>query len=64
MARAGDVIENPIRGERVVFRRVAADTGGELVQFDFFMKPDVPPVVEHVHARQEERIEVVSGTVS
>jgi quercetin dioxygenase-like cupin family protein len=64
MARAGDVIENPVRGERVVFRSTAADTGGELLQFDFFMKPGVPPVFEHVHARQEERIEVVSGTVS
>ncbi|MDP9236910.1 MAG: cupin domain-containing protein [Chloroflexota bacterium] len=64
MARAGDVIENPVRGERVVFRRTAADTGGELLEFDFFMKPGVPPVFEHVHPRQEERIEVVSGTVS
>jgi quercetin dioxygenase-like cupin family protein len=64
MARAGDVIENPVRGERVVFRSTAADTGGELLQFDFFMRPGVPPMFEHVHARQEERIEVISGTVS
>ena len=64
MAHAGDVIENPVRGERVVFLRTAADTDGELVRFDFFMKPHVPPMFEHIHARQEERIEVVSGTVS
>jgi quercetin dioxygenase-like cupin family protein len=64
MARAGDVIENPVRGERVIFRRTGADTSGELVEFDFFMAPGVPPMFEHVHARQEERIEVVSGTAS
>ena len=34
MARAGDVLENPVTGERIVFRRVAADTNGELLLFD------------------------------
>jgi hypothetical protein len=34
VAHAGEVIENPVTGERVVFRQTARDTGGELLQFD------------------------------
>ena len=63
MAHAGDTIENPATGERIVFRKTAADTGGELLLFDLFLKPHgfVPTV--HIHLRQEERVEVVSGSV-
>lgn len=61
MARPGDVLENPRTGERIVFRQTSADTNGELLQFDFFVNPDgfAPP--RHLHARVEERIELVSG---
>ena len=34
MAHIGQVIENPLSGERIVFRQTAADTGGRLVAFD------------------------------
>jgi hypothetical protein len=34
VAHAGEVIENPVTGERVVFRQTARDTGGELLQFE------------------------------
>ena len=63
MARAGDVLENPNSGERIVFRKTAQDTDGELLRFDFFVKPDgfAPP--RHVHAQVEERIELVSGNL-
>jgi len=61
MAKPGDVIENPRTGERIVFRQTAAETGGELLQFDFFVNPGgfAPP--RHVHERVEERVELVSG---
>jgi len=63
MARAGDVFEIARTGERFVFRKRPRDTNGELLEIDFFINPDgfAPP--RHVHARVEERIEVVSGTV-
>src|SRR3990172_7452383 len=63
MAHAGDTIENPATGERIVFRRTAADTGGELLLFDLFLKPHGFIPVEHLHARQEERVEVVAGSL-
>lgn len=63
MAKAGDVIENPLAGERFVFRKTARDTNGELLQFDLFVKPHGAVPVEHIHPLQEERFEVISGTV-
>ena len=63
MAKQGDVIENPVTGERIVFRKTAGDTNGDLLQFDLFLRPHGFVPVEHIHARQGERVEVVSGTV-
>lgn len=65
MARAGDVIEAPAgRGftGRAVFRKTAGDTDGELVRMDFTCPPGVPLSIEHIHPKQEERFEVLSGT--
>ncbi len=63
MARPGDVIENPLSGERFVFRQTARETNGELLQFDLFLRPGGSVPVEHVHGRQEERFEIVNGSV-
>jgi hypothetical protein len=51
MAKAGDVIENPDMGTRIVFRRTAAETRGELLQFDFFVQPHKGVASEHLHPR-------------
>src|SRR3990172_12874214 len=63
MAQGGDSIDNPVTGQRVIFRKRAGDTGGELLQFELFMKPHGPRMLEHVHPRQEELLEVVAGAV-
>lgn len=63
MARPGDVIESPVLGERIIFRKTASDTHGELLQLENIAKPGTPGPVEHIHLRQEERIEVVSGVM-
>ncbi len=63
MAYAGQIIENPVSGEKITFRRTAADTGGELLEFDIELTPDGHVPGLHVHRRQEERFEVVSGTM-
>ncbi len=63
MARAGEAIEIPKTGERIVFRKTAADTDGELLQLDFFVAPNGFAPRRHVHARVEERIALVSGTL-
>jgi quercetin dioxygenase-like cupin family protein len=63
MAYAGQVLENPVSGERIVFRRTAVDTGGELLAFELFLSPNGHVPGAHVHPEQEERFEVVKGTI-
>ncbi|MGH2923797.1 MAG: cupin domain-containing protein [Solirubrobacterales bacterium] len=63
MAHAGQTIENPLSGERITFRKTAADTNGELLAFDLELSPDVHVPGMHVHPSQEERFEIVSGTM-
>jgi mannose-6-phosphate isomerase-like protein (cupin superfamily) len=63
MAYAGQTIENPISGERITFRRTAADTDGEVLTFDLELSPDGNVPGMHVHPTQEERFEVVDGTM-
>jgi quercetin dioxygenase-like cupin family protein len=64
MAKVGETIENPITGERVIWRKTAQDTNGELVQFDLFVRPHGFVVVEHVHLIQQESFEIIKGVVS
>lgn len=61
MAERGDQIENPVTGERIVFRETARETGGELLSFDLYLRPGGSVPLAHVHPRQEERFEIVSG---
>lgn len=63
MVQPGDTILNPGMGARVVFRRTARETNGELLQFDFFLQPRHIIAVEHIHPQQEERFQVISGNV-
>jgi quercetin dioxygenase-like cupin family protein len=61
MAYAGQVIENPVSGERITFVTTAADTGGELLVIELELAPDGHAPGLHVHPILEERFEVVSG---
>lgn len=61
MAYQGQVIDNPVSGERITFRQTAADTAGELLAIDLELTPDGHVPGAHVHPEQEERFEVVSG---
>jgi quercetin dioxygenase-like cupin family protein len=63
MAYAGQILENPVSGERIVFRKTASDTDGELLAFELFLDPDGQVPGAHVHPEQEERFEVVEGTM-
>lgn len=57
------VIDNPRSGERIVIVRSAAETDGELLEFDTFLKPGAHVPASHVHPAQEERFTIVSGQV-
>jgi mannose-6-phosphate isomerase-like protein (cupin superfamily) len=63
VARRGEVLESPINGQRAIFRQTADDTGGRLLRLDFFVAPGGFLGNEHLHPKQEERIEVLSGTL-
>lgn len=63
MIHAGDVVENPVTGERIVFHETSRQTGGEAVVFETFVQPDGFVAAAHVHPKQEERFAVVSGTL-
>jgi len=62
MVKAGDTIESPLAGSRIVFLKTARDTNDELLQLDFFIKGGGRVPFEHVHPYQEERFEILSGT--
>jgi mannose-6-phosphate isomerase-like protein (cupin superfamily) len=61
MAYAGQILDNPVSGERITFRKTAADTRGELLEIDLELAPDGHVPGKHVHPAQEERFEVLSG---
>jgi quercetin dioxygenase-like cupin family protein len=63
MAYAGKVLENPVSGERITFRKTASDTDGELLEFDLELTPEGQVPGKHVHPSQEERFEVLAGTM-
>lgn len=56
-------IENPVSGERITFIRTAADTAGELLEFELELSADGKVPGAHVHPEQEERFEVLEGTM-
>jgi mannose-6-phosphate isomerase-like protein (cupin superfamily) len=60
--KAGDIIESPPTGERIVFVQTSADTNGELLVFEHTFRPGGAVALAHRHPNQEERFEVLSGT--
>ncbi len=63
MSKAGDVIENPVTGERVVVRVGTEDSGGDLLAVDGYVKPGGAVAGEHVHPAIDERFTVLRGRV-
>ena len=64
MILAGQTVENPKTGERLVFHRTAAETGGEVTGFTATIAPGGHVPTPHVHPRQSERFEITKGTLT
>jgi len=64
MIAPGQTIENPVTGERFTFTHTSASTGGELLAFDFGLRPGGAVPIPHVHPIQTERFEVVDGRMT
>ena len=54
---------HPVTGERIVFRKRARDTGGELFEMSLYLAPKGFIAAAHVHPRQEERFEIAGAPV-
>ena len=59
----GAHLHDPVTGQHLTFLQSARDTNGELLQVEVRLDPGgwVP---RHVHARQDERIEVLAGSLT
>jgi quercetin dioxygenase-like cupin family protein len=57
----GQTLENPVTGERFTFTDTASSTDGELLAFDFALRPGGAVPLPHVHPIQTERFEVREG---
>jgi quercetin dioxygenase-like cupin family protein len=61
MVRAGDVLENPVTGERAVVRVGTAESAGELLVADLHVRPGGAVMGEHFHPAMEEGFAVLRG---
>jgi mannose-6-phosphate isomerase-like protein (cupin superfamily) len=61
MAYAGQIVNNPVSGEQIVFHKTAADTNGEYLELELRLAADGKVPGMHVHPEQEERFEVLEG---
>ena len=61
---AGDSVGDSSSPERFVFRETTRETEGERLTFDYFLRPGASVPTEHVHPIQEERFEVLEGTLT
>jgi mannose-6-phosphate isomerase-like protein (cupin superfamily)/uncharacterized protein YndB with AHSA1/START domain len=64
MVKPGDVLEAPSLGVRIEFRVTAAESGGELTEFDVVGRARGLLVQPHVHHGQTERHEVIEGSMA
>jgi quercetin dioxygenase-like cupin family protein len=63
VVQVGESMENPLSGERFVWRATAASTGGEYCEFDLFLAPGARIAAAHRHPSQLETFSVLSGTL-
>ncbi|MBA3366879.1 MAG: cupin domain-containing protein [Actinobacteria bacterium] len=63
MIHAGDILENPVTGERLVFHKTSRETNGEMVVVECIVQPNGCVAAAHVHPSQEERFQVLKGSV-
>jgi mannose-6-phosphate isomerase-like protein (cupin superfamily) len=56
-------VENPVTGERARFHTPPDDPESDPLEFDVWAVPEMVPLAEHVHPRQDETFTVGSGTL-
>ena len=61
MAYTGQIIQNPVSGERITFLQTSRDTNGEKLEIELELSADGHVPGAHVHPEQEERFHVLEG---
>jgi quercetin dioxygenase-like cupin family protein len=61
VAKAGQVIHNPVTGETIRVVTPSSHSNGRRFVFECRVAPGHSPLPAHVHDRQEERFEMISG---
>jgi mannose-6-phosphate isomerase-like protein (cupin superfamily) len=61
MAEAGEQIDNPTTGQRLVFLTTARDSHGEVSRAEGIFPPGGFAGVEHIHPLQDEHFKVLAG---
>jgi hypothetical protein len=64
MAHTGQIIHNPVSGERITFLQTYRDTDGEKLEIELELSPDGHVPGAHVHPEQEERCRRSASTSS
>jgi quercetin dioxygenase-like cupin family protein len=59
----GKHIHDALTGQHLTFLQSGRDTSGELLQVEVRLDPG-GKVPRHIHARQDERVEVLAGTLT
>jgi quercetin dioxygenase-like cupin family protein len=57
------ILEHPSTGDRIIVHTSTAESAGMLFRFEYVTCTPTPPAPDHVHPTQEERVEVLAGTV-
>jgi quercetin dioxygenase-like cupin family protein len=57
------VLDNPRTGERIVIHRGAAETDGQVLEFEVFLQPGAHVPAGHIHPLQQEQFTVLDGQV-
>ncbi len=56
-------VENPVTGERFRFHSRPNEQATDPLEFDVWASPEMSPLAEHVHPKQDETFVVHSGTI-
>lgn len=63
MAAVNQVLDNPVTGERFVYRQTAYSTGGTYWEAERILKPHTGKVpIAHLHPFADEHFEIISGS--
>ena len=63
MARAGQVFDNPVTGERMVFNKTGYESNGMVLDVEFFVKPNTGKgLTSHFHPYFAEQVEISAGS--